>query len=185
MKENSELSYFDFKLNIFGINEDKFVNYQIIYEGKKIPLKEFISKEINNGKELLEFTVENLLNSNYYQVKLKRNFFNEISLIINEDDDNAQLFDLDFMIQNESPNQPKLIVEYKNESYTYSTFFSDLNIGKIALLGVNLKYLKISFVHNDNKESNDLNYEKYKLLGIKRSDKKEIKSKNKIGRAHV
>ena len=180
MKENSELSYYDFKLNIFGINEDKFVNYQIIYEGKKIPLKEFIGKEINNGKELLEFTVDNLLNSNYYQVKLKRNFFNEISLIINEDDDNAQLFDLDFMIHNESPNQPKLIIEYKNESYTYSTFFNDLNIGKIVLLGVDLKYLKISFFHNDNKESNDLNYEKYKLLGIKRSDKKEIKSKNII-----
>ena len=181
MKETSELSCYCFKLNILGINEDKFANYQIVYGGKKIPLKEFTGKEINNGKELLEFTVENLLNSNFYQVKLKKNFFNEISLIINEDDDNAQLFDLDFMIQNESPNQIKLIMEYKNESYTYSTFFNDLNIGKIVLLGVDLKYLKISFIHNDaNKEKNDLNYEKYKLLGKKRSDKKETKSKNII-----
>ena len=164
MEENSELSYYYFKLNIFGINEDKLNNYQIVYEEKKFSLREFIDKDINNGKELLEFTVYNLLNSDFYQVKLKKNFFTEISLNIKEDDDNSQLFDIDFLIQNESSNEPKLIIEYKNESYTYSTFFNDLNICKIVLLGVDLKNLKISFVHNNtNKDRSDLNYEKYKL----------------------
>ena len=168
---------FNFKLNIFGINKDKLDQYEYEYNNNKGPLSQLIDKIKENENELLNLKIHDIINDNLYQVNLHKNFINEISLFVDKDsENNNQLYNIDFLIQNESIYQPKIEIKYKGESYKYMTQFNDLNICKISLLDVDLKYLEIYLAQNG---SNDINFENFKLLGNKKLNRK-LKNNKKI-----
>ena len=175
MKEKLETSNYYFNMNIFGLNKNDLAKCIILYESKKTPVNEILNKIINHKKKVLVFEIFFEMNQFSYEINLEKDYINEISIFMN--DNNSNLYNIDFLIQNESSNPPEIKIKYKEEIHKYSTMFNDLNIGKIILLDVDLNLLKISFVKNKNK--NDINYEKYKLLQNKRYlDKKEtIKDK--------
>ena len=184
LEESDVLNYnYYFKLNIFGLNDDRLSHYQIIYNGKGRLLSEIIGKNINNEKEILEFEIISIMEKNCYNVKLSKNIFNEISLFFDnsDDDNNVQLFNIDLLIQNESLYPPKIKIKYQKSTYNYYTHFNDLNICKISLLDVDLKNLEIYFSQNVKEiKIKDFNYENYKLLGKKLSLNKEIKNEKRI-----
>lgn len=177
MNDSSEIK-FNFKLNILAEDKDIFDNYEIIHENKKKALRDMNDKIINNENEVLEFTTHNILIDNHYQVDLNQNYLNEISLFVNKDEaNNIQLYNIDFLIQNESFYFPKIQIKYKGSSYKYLTQFNDLNICKITLLDVDLKNLEIYLSQN---ELYDLNFENYKLLGKKNLNDKKIITGKKL-----
>ena len=83
------------------------------------------------------------MNYSIYKINLSKNFLNEISLFTNKVDDNNKLYNIDYLIQNESYYQPTIQIKYKKSLYKYLTQFNDLNIYKIILFHLNLKNLKI------------------------------------------
>ena len=164
---------FNFMLNSFGINKDNLIHYEYEYNNNKGPLSELLDKIIDNEKDILDLKIHDIINDNLYQVNLHKNCINEISLFVDEDNDNNnQLFNIDILIQTELDCHPSIEIKYKKESYKYITQFNDLNICKISLLDVDLKYLEIYLNQID---SNDMNFEHFKLLG-----NKKLNSKTKI-----
>jgi len=177
MNDLSEIK-FNFKLNILAEVKDKIDNYEIIHENTKKALSDINDKIINNENEVLKFATHNITKDNYYEVNLNKNYLNEISLFVNKDEDNnIQLYNIDFLIQNESDYYPKILIKYKGSSYKYLTQFNDLNICKITLLDVDLKNLEIYLTQ---KKSNDINFENYKLLGKKNLYDKQIVTGKKL-----
>ena len=176
MKDLTE-SKFNFKMNIMGANKDSSNKYEVIHKDKTISLNEMIDKIIDNEEEFFDFKIQHIMNENIYNVNLSKNCINEISLFINEDNNNSQLYNIDLLIQNESAFQPKIFIKYKKSSHKYLTHFNDLNICKITLLDVDLKYLEIYVSQNEQNESQDLNYENHKLLYNKDFNKIEKRKK--------